>query len=257
MDFKLVLTGLMGIGLGLVLGGIFEPSNVMEDLANKNVIKHDDKVTSVPIKATKLLDKKTKNVDDLDAYRHKISTLEEQIFELKLTVARANREKQRALDSERLLISGRQSEKFPQTVAYSKEEIDYMMPEPFASTVIALDGDFAQQFNAFKREVLTDSLGQPVDELSAPEASAQWQYQMEALITDSIGLHELSSQIRIESVTCRVNGCEIRGFQDKRYIWTEVLMSLQQADWWSFHQSYGTSNETKVHGQYFYALLSN
>ncbi len=166
-------------------------------------------------------------------YEQEIALLKQALF--------AEKEKNEAITAK--LAQIRQNKKSRHDnfkVSISKDELSQQIPEPFVSTVTALDADFAQKFMDYYRE----------------EQDPQWAYQVEDKIRDAISLNDMSPYIQIESVICKKSVCEIRGFQSESHAWMKVSQALMSADWWDFRNAQSSSEFKAEYGDYFYAILS-
>jgi hypothetical protein len=124
----------------------------------------------------------------------------------------------------------------------SLEEVKKHIPEPFAGLVanssIYITEDFTKLYEA--------------------EADFDWGPQMEQRVSDYIVTHQHASAVQLQSVTCRANICEIRGFPIDPALWRDNLLSeMATQPWWDFNSTSSMSGSSTVNGEdttYFYLL---
>ncbi|MBF7071829.1 hypothetical protein ISG33_00265 [Glaciecola sp. MH2013] len=120
----------------------------------------------------------------------------------------------------------------------SIEDVKKEVPSPFAEVVASSSGTVVENFK----------------KLHAMEEDYDWGVQMQQKISDFFLTHELSDQIRLQSVSCKQNLCEIRAFQDTDKIFGQVMSVMSAQPWYSFNSVHSSSSNSEQYGNYIYAM---
>ena len=108
----------------------------------------------------------------------------------------------------------------------SADRAKALLPSPFDEIVSGTTGTTAQYF----------------DKLHDAKEDFDWGADMELQIRDFIITHEFGSFVELESVICRDSICEIRGFQDNQFYWSNKLRKdITKMPFWKFQS---TSSQT-------------
>jgi hypothetical protein len=95
-----------------------------------------------------------------------------------------------------------------------------LLPPPFDKVMTDTTGTSAQVFN----------------KLHNANEDFAWGADMELQIRDFVVTHEFANFVELESVICRDSICEIRGFQDDNYFWSnKVSQDIFKMPFWKFN----------------------
>lgn len=122
----------------------------------------------------------------------------------------------------------------------SEEEAIKLLPQPFAGLVSKMSGSIIGKFK----------------QLQTQEKDYEWADLIEQQITDHYISHEYSYAISLQSVICKQNICEIRGFQKEDKLHNLIMNELSRKPWWKFNSSHSSSGDEGDYGKYFYTIVS-
>jgi regulator of replication initiation timing len=126
----------------------------------------------------------------------------------------------------------------PSTVA--DNEIKQLIAAPFADIVTGAPEELKLLFKKVRE----------------PEDDYQWNFEMEAQITDFIATHENSRGIELDDVKCNVGICEIKGFETEFNAWRKVIIDMESQPWWQFKNSSSRTTDENQEYLYFYLLAA-
>lgn len=174
------------------------------------------------------------NTDTIAALQDRILQLEQQLaqqaaeFELALMTA----------DSSAAMGATARAKTAMRTMPLA--EVEPLLPQPFAGLIAGSKGTLVERFQQLEKEAV----------------DYDWAPLMEQRIADFISLHHLSSAIQLQSVRCKTNICEMRGFELEPQSWNQVLSSMQAQPWWQFNSTHSSSQSSNDFGQFFYTVAS-
>ncbi len=181
--------------------------------------------------------------EQLDNYRSKLLAKEEQYNALSesISCAKSSSIDEQPFEDEQSFEDEQPLEK----VALKIEDIEQTLAKPFSNLIADGTEDVISNFVNFTNE----------------EKDFEWSYEIETKISDFIQMHELSLDIRIKSVNCKLSSCEVTGFDDSESSWDIIYKQMHKESWWPFNYSQTIKRtEPLKDGQpkpekYFYALF--
>lgn len=110
----------------------------------------------------------------------------------------------------------------------SDEEIDKILPEPFGKQLKRNHGDIREKYKNFAENT------EPLD----------WDKNMKNKLSDAIFSNPYSKFIKVDSLDCRANLCEIRLYETKFGAWSYIQSGMVLQDWWDIGASSASSFKT-------------
>jgi hypothetical protein len=120
----------------------------------------------------------------------------------------------------------------------SDEEIDKLLPEPFNNQLKHIHGGLRENYKNF-----ADS-----------NAPGDWDIDMKNKLSAAIYSNPNSNYIKLDSLDCRANLCEIRVYELKPNVWTNIQSGMALESWWAFGAAHATGFDT-ASGAGVYVLL--
>lgn len=178
-------------------------------------------------------------------HREAISSLSEHVRKLEQELAQkdntyreiANRLEKQTNAYKRAIEDGTIEDK---RLPLSQFEAEQELPKPYSKVLEGPYGNLADDYFKFKNE----------------DDDFDWGFNMATAIRDFVVMHKLSEQIKLDSVKCKTNSCEIRGLVSDADSWTIMLQEMHTQSWWKFKGTHSTSRTSKEFGQYFYVLAT-
>ncbi|MET0357711.1 MAG: hypothetical protein ABW044_13095 [Cellvibrio sp.] len=117
--------------------------------------------------------------------------------------------------------------KYPNDI--SDEEIDRVIPPPFNTQLKSSHGGTREKYKDFV----------------AASQPQNWDTNMQNKISDSILSSPYAKFIKMDSLLCKANMCEIRLYETKDNVWSLILAEMALQDWWEIgnYDSYGFATE--------------
>ena len=124
--------------------------------------------------------------------------------------------------------------------AISLEDARKLVPPPFDQVIASGNPNITEKFNRLQ------SL--PID--------YEWGIIMQQRISDHFTTHEFGHLVTLDSVSCRQDICEIRGFEQQQDTWNSIMQSMVATPWWNATGTNSVSGSGSDYGAYFYVIAS-
>ena len=134
------------------------------------------------------------------------------------------------------LVESRPESNSPKEI--SDEEIDKELPEPFNSQLKHIHGALREKYKSF-----ADS-----------NAPLDWDVDKKNKLSAAIYSNPNSNYIKLDSLECRANLCEIRVYELKRGAWLNIQSGMALESWWDFGIAHADGFDT-TSGTGVYVLL--
>lgn len=121
----------------------------------------------------------------------------------------------------------------------SDEEIDTLLQPPYSTALKSTHGPLREKYKEFSESTKQDS----------------WDINMQNKITDFLLGNAYSKFINLESVTCKINFCEVRAIELKSGATNLMTAEMSMQEWWDIGPSQWTTRRTENGKGSLYMLL--
>jgi hypothetical protein len=134
---------------------------------------------------------------------------------------------------------GNTENKYPNEI--SDDEIDKILPAPFNQRLKNHHGTLREKYKKYAET------SQPLD----------WDKNMQNKLNDAIFSNPYSKFLKVKSLQCKANLCEIQVFETKSGVWSYIHSEMQLQDWWDIGGASASGFGTDVEStKGWYVLLS-
>ncbi|GAA0854001.1 hypothetical protein [Aliiglaciecola litoralis] len=176
-------------------------------------------------------DTATANDADVIALQQQVQELSQQLEHQQVTFQRQTQRYNQAVAS--LREAG-----LPVPEGISLEQASKLLPAPFNKVIADANPQLADKFK----------------ELQAQEQDFAWAVRMQQQIQDYFITHEKSHLVQLNSIICKTDICEVRGFESQQGAYQIIMDELAQQDWWSPYSTHNVSGNDSDQRAYFYLL---
>lgn len=126
----------------------------------------------------------------------------------------------------------------PLPEAISLEQASKLVSAPFDKVIAGGNPAITDKFNRL---------------LNLPD-DFDWGVIMQQQISDHFTTHQVGYLVSLDSVNCRKDVCEIRGFEELQGTWNQIMESMVATTWWNATSTNTVSGNSSDHGAYFYVI---
>ncbi|MGJ8682796.1 hypothetical protein [Paraglaciecola sp.] len=230
-SIKIVLIIIFIFTAGFLTSRVFfYPTPVKHDLQSENT---SDVLHNIQNELDTSKKQKEITVKDINRYKDKIAQLENDLSQ------KYSKIKPLCLDQESKKsdedLDNSNSERF---ASMTIKEAEAVLPKPYSDLVASTSGSMI--------EYLQEHIKDDVDYDWAPD--------MEQKIKDFIFMHPHSSEVELQSVTCKTSTCELMIVELEDFTWDRIEHDIRKQDWYKF--SAGSSSTVVDSKNFIYIMLS-
>ncbi|MDP2716194.1 hypothetical protein [Rheinheimera sp.] len=238
---KTLLIALVCLLTGYVLGGMFSAARVLpsdnEITVNANTPQPGLAAANSNLPAKVVTPPQVQDETGADS----IEALEARILQLEQQLAQQSEVFEQALAQPADTASAfTPAEAKPRMNTATIEEVEAVLPQPFAGLVAGFKGTLVERFHQLENEAV----------------NYDWAPLMEQRIADFISMHQLSGGVQLQAVRCKNSLCEVRGFELEDNSWNQILSNMQAQPWWQFNNSHSSGKTSAEFGHFFYMLAA-
>jgi hypothetical protein len=172
-------------------------------------------------------------VKDVYWFEKKIAQLENELSVQSKTIESLNRSKHSVMDNKDEVESD--PIKF---TSMTLDEAETILPKPYSDLVASTGGSMID----YLKEHIKDGV------------DYEWSSDIEQKFRDFVTMHPLSSEVEIQSITCKISTCEVMIIEYENFTWERIKNDMSKQEWYSF--SVGSSSKTLDSKTYIYMMLS-